>query len=186
MVVVRKHPTAYNDESNVWTNENNALGPEDGLCAYTNRFGRKDGPNRLFLSGYGFNIPSNATITRVEIGIKSVSCNAYGLAYAGPMDFVLRFDSTDILVGGIEKDCPISCSDASYYKVSDITSVLDFYGKLYPDFFNNEEFTTFCFQGGGIPIGNEGYLDAVYIEVEYTVPVTVVRMMGDGFARIIA
>jgi len=186
MAVQRKHPSAYVDESDVWTDEEYALGPEDELCAWTKRRGDLDGPNRLFLSGYGFNIPSNANITRVEIGIKSVSCNAYGLTYAGPMYFVLRFDDTDVTVSGIETDCPISCADAAYYKTSDITSILDHYGKLYPGFFNNEEFTSFCYQGGGIAIGNEGYLDAVYIEVEYTVPIVAKHISGDGLVWIVS
>lgn len=164
MTVVKKYPTAFDDEDSAWSNESDALGEDDGSCATTNLINK-----RLLLSGFGFDIPEGSTINSIKFGSHKVGYNTYGYGY-GYLTVGVWFKQavspfSEQGCVGWGSDTTKACSDC----VDQECTLVGF--ELSVDDLNNENFVFFARQDNGfLGIGNNMFLDSCWIEVDYTPP----------------
>lgn len=181
MVVVRKYPSAFSDPDSAWINESNALGVEDGSCAYGNKHGTKT-TNEIILSDFGFDIPDDAIIDDIKIGLISIADNAYYLCSSilYKVKCAVWFD-TGIFSWSHDGECLDGgvCSDVTEVAYSVPEAVREECGV---DGLNDETFvlSVNMHNASNLPVGNEGYLDAVYIEVTYHLPEVDVEPVMNG------
>jgi hypothetical protein len=185
MTIVRCYPSALGT-NNGWSLPARAEKKEDDSCTYLSV--ALSGTYDLFLNTYKdnggignpFNIPAGATITRETIGIKGGRDTFLGIS---SLTFYIKY-----LLSGINNTVGVSAPEFGYsFDCSETTfsgHELDIPSYLWLTIaeLNNEQFTTwieavFANAGGG---GLLAQCDAVYIEVEYTVPSTGVQEIGDG------
>lgn len=169
MTLVRAYPSHVDSNPGVWTNPNNSLNVENGVCAtntitamgsylcYVDQF--KD------INGNAINIPVNATITKVTVGIKAAVQDSNNDDTQFTWQFGLITFSVGSIVAGV-------CADSAFVSNS-ITSppstmptpaqcnnIAGHSGDSYA-FFQFDHF---------INASRSGYVDAVYVEITYTVP----------------
>jgi hypothetical protein len=183
----KKYPTAYS-MSGTWTNPAQALGQEDNLCASINS--SQVCNYYLQVKTYGFNIPSNATITGVFIAVKF---HRYRNCVAGNLIFYLippsRFGKPNQTITADCDNTPPAdkCGHSSMSSELDLTSL----GSWLPSDFNTE---IPAYQGGwetqfrhnGDNLLMESWVDAAYLRVTYTVPTAEVAPGGDGLTWIVS
>ena len=168
MTVVRKYPTNSGTNPDSWDDPNNALGAADDLCTEKRINGTAS--KYLYLSGYGFAIPSGSTLNHVYVNHKGViNCAIIG---AQVLHFSFIFNSqygnsidSSVVMGA-------GCAETAYKTQYDIL----------PDFaaagnpitvaaLNAESFTTRLQATGALAVYQAFDVDAAYIEVDYTAPV---------------
>jgi len=173
-----RYPTAYAEEVvGTWVNPQYAVGEHDGSCAIC-KYAPTQGVDRerLFLSGFGFNIPANATLEHLTIGLHGVgyiSDNIVGVAI-----------KKVIMFGWSTSVCPVvicTCNRATDHEYP--YNILD--DEVYtPEDLNTENFT-FWNDGLGKVETYAGLVDWSWIRVIYRVVVPIPRITGDSLTQTI-
>lgn len=191
MVVVRCYPSVVDSNPGVWTNPTRALGPSElpiAKCAFKST--NSAGDFRLYLktfldtSSNPFNIPAGATITRETIGIRGGYNPNFGIGSEGFWVGWLIFGIMNwFSVPAPSFPFSPDCNDDLIWQSFDIPSgfwmtIAQLNGGSYTTYAN----IIWAPAGGG---GVLAQVDAVYIEVEYTVP-SAVQARGDGLVWIVA
>ena len=178
----KKYPTVANDISNKWTNDSQATGGEDNLCANTNS--SQVCNYYLQVKTYGFNIPSDATITGVFMAVKF---RRYRNCAAGNLTFYMipptRFGKPNQVITAACDNTPPAdkCAASVMSSEVDLTNL----GSWLPSDFNTElphmdgGWETW-FRHNGDSYLMESWCDAAYIRVTYTVPTAEEAPRGDG------
>ena len=174
MPVVRKYPTQYVVHGSGFNNPEYIVGEPDLQCVEIRRiFG--DWTNYIELKGWGFNLPTNATIEEIKIGFWGVGYNAFG-GYHGWAEIRLcTSDKSRCWIKGSVEIPNSTCADVQ----EAYTTLID-PAAFTPSDFNNENFIFVAYGNGDLAIGHYSYIDACYIEITYSVPVVAKRSVGDG------
>jgi hypothetical protein len=157
VTVVRKYPTAY-DNVGAWQNPAYILNAPDSLCS-RKILTANQGSFDIYVSGFGFAIPSNATLSRITMGFNACY-------YPVSENIATQLRLTKGTVTNVKTDTHYGtiCSQAieqstDVYPLSDWT----------PNDLNNENFTMLVRAINNNPSSNSGhYVDCVFLEVEYT------------------
>lgn len=160
MTVVTKYPTAIIDNSGTWANPSYGLGAPDAQCMY--KFGASGQSKDIQLGTYGFDIPSGATINHVYIGMKGFRDHgSMSHEYSDLQNRFTKGSTTEIL------SCTYKGSSGSCANVGNDEQ--EIYTTLTRDDLVNETFSTVC-RITVVPLGgiHKGYVDAIWIKVDYT------------------
>jgi len=174
MTIVRCYPSAYSDPGTPpdnWHYPQNVTGVEDNNC--THKHCQTTGHFVLNLTafkdvnGNPFNIPSNAVLDKITVTAKGTEtqCDTnHGLDVWYQPKPGVSFMTANVTASYL-------CADAKWMQLIILTaSDIIFYG-ITPADFNNETFTIWLdFVVNVLGDGHVGYVDAVYIEVEYHLP----------------
>lgn len=165
--------TQVNDMS--WTNLSNAFA-NDGVAATISEPG--DGSfvgDYVKFSGFGFSIPSTATISKITINTRQKADNLAGQAYITDDQVYLLNGNTQVgnnlaINGGGLYDTPQTIYQMTYQNTSYVSQTGDAgFTTWTPAVVNASTFGVFysvsAFDMGG---GNTGYLDYINVEVTYT------------------
>jgi len=174
MTVVRKYPTEYVNEG-AWANPQYILGEADNQCA--TKLTTSTSPLKLYCKTFGFNIPADATIIRVTLGAKA----QYPVAY--PHSLLLMYFKLGSYLWGWAPSSISSLNCAlTFWQTDNIDlgvipiTVADL---------NNETFQVWLQISSDDGVNSAiAFGDAVYLEVEYTVP-ALARMVGDGLTWVV-
>lgn len=168
---VTKYPTVVDAVGQEWVDEDN-MKADDGVCCRP--VGQGDA-NGLECSSFGFDIPSNAILTHIYLGLDAAGYNVYGSAYRPTMYFSIRV----IINGGLKTGASImgsgppavDCSDCEQDELN-VFSILSYYfsNAELIDLFNDETWDWMrAYYTSSLPIGNYVYYDCVWIRIVYTV-----------------
>lgn len=175
MVTVRKYATDTG-ENEGWSNPANSNGAPDGLCS--GRVLAAPGTAKLYKKTYGFSIPAGSLITAVYVG-------GYYRTNGTPnvhLTEVCIVKGSTYWCSSADVAGDFFCSDCIEFKSLNCQSIMGFT----VDELNNEEFETFAeAEYGGMGSGlSIHYLDAIYVEVEYSIP-AVGAPYGDGLSWVV-
>jgi hypothetical protein len=175
LTVVRKYPTNVFSNIGGWTNSNNALNIEDGVCA--SKGSLSPGYYACYVDTYGFNIPSNATINKVTVAIKS-AMTAY---IDDDVFFWWTYGLTTIAAYNIVYGV---CADSGYRTNSlSPPSTMPTPAQINGIAGNSgDSYTFFGWEHNDFGLAN-GYVDSMYIEIDYIVPSAVMLrrlLVGQG------
>jgi len=172
-----RYPTAYAEEvPGTWVNPQYAVGEHDGYCAIC-KYAPTQGVTleRLFLSGFGFNIPSGAVLEHLTIGL-------HGVGYIS--DSVIGVAIKKVITFGWDSGlCPVivcTCNRALDHEYP--YDILDTEAYT-PEDLNAENFA-FWNYGVGRVATYAGLVDWSWIRVIYSVPVVVKREYMDGLVYV--
>jgi len=176
IVEVIKYPTSYYivGDPDAWTNPEYILGEHDGNCAIAET---NQSTNRLYVTGFGFNIPSNAILDYIYFG-------AHMRGYYVTEQSILMY----LAIGGytfVEAAdfCPqlfCGCADAVDTEYPD--NVLELVS-VTPDDLNSENFQ-YWFRGSGTYNMRSGVIDWCWLRVGYHLPTLAKKILGDGIVFI--
>ena len=170
----RKYPANYQD-LNTWTNPAYMTGVEDNLCAYKYIAANTAENDIVNLSGYGFDIPIAATITKETIAIRQ---GMYPTSIETSTSFNVTYGASTVGLDGtkVHNLCP-----SSAWNTLDIPSYL----WIPVADLNAENFTSYVKRAtSAVCPANDVRVDAVYIEVSFTVPSAAEGAVKDGLAWI--
>jgi hypothetical protein len=175
MVEVKKYPTAYTDPYG-WTNPQSIRGTEDNVCTMVWLYGVDHAT--LYVSGFGFAIPSDATID-------SMYCNAKGVVYevrgnsqaSAGMSITAKGWSYG---GAVQRYSSAQTCANTQYDGQDAGG--PFGGLLTPSDINNENFTAEVdFETIGALSIAQCFWDSYYLKVNYHLPPPAAQAdWGDG------
>jgi hypothetical protein len=171
MTVIRKYPTAVISNPGTWLNTTNMLGESEATPLCGRKVTAETSYQKCYLGTYGFAIPADAIISRITFGVKGFKHVLYNPSHC----YILL----SVVHPGYEWQKSVTsvldaCSD-SVWETADIIPP----SYLTIDDLNTENFQTYV----GIQTDNAtysvyGWIDAIYIEVEYTVPAVGVPVGG--------
>jgi len=169
-----RNPTQYYDPAGTWTNPHYITGPEDGYCALS-----PSDSDRLYVSGFGFNIPANAVIEEVYMGMLNIT-NVIG-ADAFPM-MAMFFKGYTMGFSGYRCGVAVAaiicrCADCLWAESTNLAEIIGFT----PDDINLENFDVYVYISQPVDYGRRALYDAVYLRVVYSVPV-IKKRIGNGLA----
>jgi len=167
---VTKYPTVYEIVGVAWTTPENILGPPDGLCAYNSRAGSKDN-EYIKVSGFGFELPPGSVIDKVYVGSHGIGYNDF--VTCGPPYYATYIAKHWYLPRAAASytepcycsDVSVGCGDSISHEMLLIEAV-----KPTAEELNLEQFEFKLFNRSGYPLGNNGWFDAAWIRVIYTLP----------------
>jgi len=176
MPTVRKYAGSWRNNTGSWDNPDYLLGEPDGSCA-EKIVGNEAGTYDIEVYNFGFNLPSNAVITDLRHGFVAwYNHSLYDVSGADLQARLTILDSTFVCssaygsTGGCERA-------VERKNVSDISEAKP----VTADDLNTENFTFIVRLHRAVPPYGiyTGYVDACFIDVEYTVPVAK-KILGDG------
>lgn len=166
----RKYPGTVDDIGNADTNPNNVKA-DDGSCAELVNHGSAHG---LRCYNFQLGIPAGSTIDEIKFGLQAVADNLY---FACSAQYGQVFAYASIILAGVCSGSQgttcldgCSCSDVveweqtlaafcrDQFTVSDLNDNTD--DIWYVD--------VYLLNSDGLAIGNKGFVDVVWVEVEYT------------------
>ena len=162
MTIVTKNPTAWSNNTGVWTNPAYALGVHDGLCA--SKGTSVPGLYTFQVKTFGFNIPAGSTINSVTLGFHSARGHSYYPTY-GSLFITITKGGISVSVTEGFSDWLVNCASALDSEQSIPLGVMPFSAED----LNNETFTVTLNLSVSIGSGTQnGYVDCCWITVDYT------------------
>jgi hypothetical protein len=178
MTVETKNPSVVGINEG-WTNPSDVLGSANNICAYYSGWVEVY-TVKLYAHTYGFNIPANAIINSLKFGVKIATSQVWFTSIFTYGE--IKNTRTNITWGTDEViNNPSSCSASVWKETPELASYFTV------DDLNNENFTTCVIARNALAEWfGDHYCDAMRIVVDYSVPVAVPKVFGDGFTWVSA